>query len=339
MDFDSDGDLDLISGSYDPGEFYLFRRDGKASFAARETLMDLEGDPILTKPDQTNEIESFGSFISTVDWEADGDLDLILGTFGGRMLVRINEREADAGPRAENRFAVDNIEIKAGGVALRVPGAHATPVVADWDGDGRWDLLSGSDNGGVYWWRNTGSKQEPRFDPVRVLVEAHDGIGYFEFLDVEATPKPGIRSQISVCDYDSDGKLDLLVGDFCTTVSPRADLTKEERAHLEKSLEERSAVGVEAALIDKNVTAAWTKWMQDLDVPKEKRFDRDVQKSYSDKQTELSDEMGLTEKRSEMSRLWKEGVEPYLAMPEATDESEGGDPATSHGWVWLFRRR
>jgi len=52
------------------------------------------------------------------------------------------------------------------------------------------------------------------------------------FLDTNEEPKPGIRSQIDVADYNGDGRLDLLVGDFCTYVSPRADLSKAERREL-----------------------------------------------------------------------------------------------------------
>ena len=47
---------------------------------------------------------------------------------------------------------------------LRVPGGeHANPVIADWDGDGRWDLVTGSAraSGGVYWFRNSGAKGVP----------------------------------------------------------------------------------------------------------------------------------------------------------------------------------
>ena len=53
-----------------------------------------------------------------------------------------------------------------------------------------------------------------------------------EFLGTGEAPRPGIRSQIAVADYDGDGKLDLLLGDFCTYVEPRGDLTPEERGEL-----------------------------------------------------------------------------------------------------------
>ena len=62
-----------------------------------------------------------------------------------------------------------------------------------------------------------------------MLVKPHVGIGYSEFLDVNEDYRPGIRTQIAVGDWDGDGKLDLLVGDFCTYIRPRADLKPEEK--------------------------------------------------------------------------------------------------------------
>ena len=50
MDFDGDGKLDLVSGSYDPGEVYLFRGLGRGKFAAREVICDKAGKPIVKVP-------------------------------------------------------------------------------------------------------------------------------------------------------------------------------------------------------------------------------------------------------------------------------------------------
>ena len=72
MDLDGDG-LDVISGSW-PGELYFFRRESDGKFAAGEKLKDPSGTPI-----------SFGSAstVFAVDWDSDGDLDLLLGNING----------------------------------------------------------------------------------------------------------------------------------------------------------------------------------------------------------------------------------------------------------------
>src|SRR5690606_663927 len=50
-----------------------------------------------------------------------------------------------------------------------------------------------------------------------------------------------IRSQIDAVDYNDDGKLDLLVGDFCTTMTLRPDLTPAERVEFDALRDEQAA--------------------------------------------------------------------------------------------------
>ena len=138
-DFDGDGRLDLISGSYDPGACYLFRGLGHGHYAARETLVDKHNKPLLREPNQQQVYQSFGSWPALVDWDNDGDLDLLVGGFDGTMHVFLNE-----GTRKAPQFAGTNFKVQADGKELKVPGGHAAPVVVDWDGDGRWDILCGS---------------------------------------------------------------------------------------------------------------------------------------------------------------------------------------------------
>jgi hypothetical protein len=125
VDFDGDGILDLISGSYDPGHFYLFRGKGKGEYLAQETITDKNGKPIVTNTKMTEPVESFGSWVAMVDWRNKGVLDLVLGTYDGHILVRLNE-----GTRTKPAFATENIDVLADGKPLHVPGHHATPVIA-----------------------------------------------------------------------------------------------------------------------------------------------------------------------------------------------------------------
>src|SRR5205085_501896 len=114
-------------------------------------------------------VESFGSWMTLVDWDDDGDLDILVGTFEGTIFRRRN-----IGTRTKPIYATHNEWVTVGSKRLRVPGgAHATPVIADWDGDGRWDIITGSGDGGVYWYRNVGKQGEPKFDPPVALVAKH----------------------------------------------------------------------------------------------------------------------------------------------------------------------
>ena len=115
--------------------------------------------------------------------------------------------------------------MQADGKDLTVPGGHAAPVIVDWDQDGRWDIVCGCNKGSVYWYRNVGTPSAPRFAAPVTLLSEHQGTGFDEFRDIDQEAVPGIRSQIAAVDYDGDGRTDLLLGDFCLTLTPRPGLS------------------------------------------------------------------------------------------------------------------
>jgi hypothetical protein len=232
VDLDGDGIRDFVSSSYDPGTCFFFHGLPDHKFAIGTELMAADGVPVRSMPQQKNSIQSFGSFYTPVDWDADGDFDMLIGCFEGDLKLRINE-----GTATHAKFAVDNQVVQAGNEPLKVQ-EHCCPVVVDWDGDGRWDILSGSDDGSVTWFRNIGTKKAPRFQAGRILVPKHPGIGYDRMLWSDDEITPGIRAQIEVVDYNGDGKLDLLVGDFFTAYDPRPNLTAAEKQQLQKLVDE-----------------------------------------------------------------------------------------------------
>lgn len=136
-----------------------------------------------------------------LDWDGDGDLDLVVGIDNGNLVLRINE-----GTATKPAYATETTEILAGDTQATVPGGYAMPVAADWDGDGRIDLLSGNKAGTVYWFRNVGDG-EIQLAPPKSITRGGDRS--------DPDPKaPVYRVQIDVADFDGDGDLDLLVGDY-----------------------------------------------------------------------------------------------------------------------------
>ena len=209
-DFDADGKLDLYTGCFEGGVYVLAGKGG-GKFAAATKLLDKSGAVLRIGQYWDDEKgqwaaapgskfgEELGIGVAAVDWDADGDLDLILGAYKGKMYLRLNLGTAKAAA-----FSTEDEPVLAGGVALEVKSAHAIPSVADWDGDGKWDLLSGSDSGAVYWYRNIGESGKPAFAFAQQLVGPSSG-------EADA---PGKRTQVHACDFDADGQLDLLLGDY-----------------------------------------------------------------------------------------------------------------------------
>jgi hypothetical protein len=63
--------------------------------------------------------------------------------------------------------------VEAGGAPIDAPGGNSAPCVADWDGDGRFDLLVGEyEEGSVRFYRNVGERGAPRFAPGELLRHA-----------------------------------------------------------------------------------------------------------------------------------------------------------------------
>jgi len=189
--------MDLLSGSW-PGEIYVFYRKANGTYAAAEKLKDKNGRPIKV---------GSASSVAVADWDGDGDLDLVIGNIDGAVFLVTNE-----GNPQKPAFGTPT-RLNAKGKPVIAEGGDAGPCLADWDGDGKLDLLLGSGSGKVNWYRNIGAGKEPELDSPRPLVAEAGG----EFTRATGSDNPkrcGMRSKPAVADWNGDGKPDLLVGDF-----------------------------------------------------------------------------------------------------------------------------
>jgi hypothetical protein len=196
IDFDGDGIADMLSGS-GRQQIIVFRGRPDHTFAPGEPVKEKSGQPLTL---------DYGLAVFAVDWDNDGKLDLLVGLCGpkgnGVYLLR-NE-----GSKAHPQFA-DMQPLSAGGKPIEAPGKppnrQSGPVAADWDGDGKLDLVVGCGDGSVIWYRNVGTREKPVFDKAEVLVAAPNGQA--------ETREHGRKAKICVTDWNEDGRLDLLVGD------------------------------------------------------------------------------------------------------------------------------
>jgi hypothetical protein len=191
VDLDGDGDLDLVVGNrLEPDRagtagLYVFRNVGttKAPAFRAEGRLAVEAGYQFAP--------AFG------DLDGDGDPDLVLGTFRDALVYYRND-----GAKGAPRFVLADTAL----VRL-TRGSHASPVLADVDGDGDLDLLAGEASGTVNYWRNDGTRTSPKSasptsaSPQFTLVSDElDGI------------HAGRRSVPRLVDLDGDGDLDLVVG-------------------------------------------------------------------------------------------------------------------------------
>ena len=181
VDYDADGDMDLLLGNKieqdDPlnGALYLFRNDGRPGAPSWRMSgeVDLGGG--------YHYVPAFG------DLDGDGDLDAIVGTWGDAL--RLYRNESTDG-------SIDLTLVDSAYVTL-TRGRNATPAVGDVDGDGDLDLFIGESSGTLNFYENTGTPTEPSFSLVSDEFGDHD---------------VGRRSFPVLHDLDGDGDLDLLVG-------------------------------------------------------------------------------------------------------------------------------
>lgn len=195
MDLNGDGKKDIISGSY-PGQIYLFARKNSGAFADGVVINDKKGLPINV---------GRATSVALADWDGDGDLDLVVGNMEGAVYLVINE-----GTASKYAFGTPK-PMLAGGKALTVSDL-AGPTIADWDNDGSPDLLVGDGKGAVGFYKNIGTKSEPKLS---ARVELVPQSATANIAGKQDNPeRSSMRAKISTFDWNQDGALDLLVGDF-----------------------------------------------------------------------------------------------------------------------------
>jgi len=197
-DWNADGVPDLVIGRGD-GRVSVYPNTGTAgapAFTTATSFLATAGGPTL----DVGSSGCMGSFPRLVDWDDDSDLDLLVGDTYGKVRVCVNQ-----GPPTSPHFAYPTyVEVGLPGSKDEIDvGYRAAVCPADWNGDGRGDLVIGDLGGAVHVLLNEGTAAAPDFRAAAVLQDAVAGT------DLEV---PDGRSSPTMADLDGDGLADLLVG-------------------------------------------------------------------------------------------------------------------------------
>jgi hypothetical protein len=139
-DLDGDQKLDIVSGNFG-GTFGFFKGEGGGTFAPQATWLQAGGKD-MSVPAHSDPF--------LIDWDGDGDLDLLSGSAQGGVFLFVNDGSATQPEFAARRTLVEppGHEVADGG--LRFGDAHLTAPASgtrvwadDVDGDGKVDLLVG----------------------------------------------------------------------------------------------------------------------------------------------------------------------------------------------------
>ncbi|MFZ2278650.1 MAG: VCBS repeat-containing protein, partial [Prosthecobacter sp.] len=221
IDWDKDGDLDLICGD----------EDGRVAFIENTGKLDNKA-PVYAEPryfQQEADQVKFGALVTPVgfDWDGDGDMDLICGNTAGY----VGFIENLSGKGVEQPKWAAPVRLQAAGKVIRpmaggngsIQGpceakwGYTTQTVADWDGDGLPDLLLNSILGKVVWYKNIGTRQKPQLaaaQPVEVEWNGAQPTLAYGWLRPEGKALlTQWRTTPVAVDWNKDGLTDLIMLD------------------------------------------------------------------------------------------------------------------------------
>jgi len=207
VDWDEDGDKDLLVGEYD-GHVHYFQNIGTP------TNPDLQDRGHLLAGGVEIDVSQLAIPVVN-DWDEDGDKDLIVGNDLANIKIFIN-----VGTNS-NPILSPSILLQANPPISQIKNG---PDIGDLNGDGLKDLAYGWWQGTVFYYPNSGTNANPVFNEVHLLTALGDTIQ-------PNFPTSG-WTHLELNDWDEDGDLDLVYGEWDGHVNVYLNLTDDLEASM-----------------------------------------------------------------------------------------------------------
>ena len=209
-DIDHDGDWDLFAGTQ-PGQIYLFENTDTTTPRTRPTFAEGR----IIAHEKKIMIADAHAGVKVADFTGDGLLDFAVGRFWERVTLADPGGARDYGRLYENVGTATAPKFERRGASNGAPYTERSQIcdairqncvrAADWDKDDKIDLLAGDTDGYIWFFRNTTNKLFPVFATGEKLR-----LGNGELLTLVDS---GGHARHDVCDWNNDGKRDLVVAD------------------------------------------------------------------------------------------------------------------------------
>lgn len=218
VDFNGDGRLDIICGD----------EDGRVAFL-ENTGQVVDGMPQFLPPRYFRQFAAdvkFGALATpyAVDWDGDGDEDLIVGNSAGYIAFIENlggtptrwaaPRYLSAGGQLIREQAGPNGSIQG---PAEAKWGYSILSVADWDGDGLPDIMTNGIWGKVVWYKNIGTRTAPRLaagQPVELAPGSPAQKAPWNWWSPQGRELVSQwRTTPQMVDWNGDGLMDLVMSD------------------------------------------------------------------------------------------------------------------------------
>jgi hypothetical protein len=305
----------MIGGSY-TGGISFFKGLGDGRYAAAKPVLRTDGKPL---DEEAAQAPCLG------DWDGDGDWDMVVGFIQGPVKLFVND--------GKFRFSAGKPLTAAG---KRIGARDGGPCITDWDGDGILDLLVGDGEGNIHFYQG---KEKGSIDLAAgtVLIKQTTANGWDPRKADANSPTgfspagPGVRVKPYAADWNGDGKLDLLVGDFIYIAKPGPELTAEQKKELAR-LEKKSSD------MSKTMQAAYER----LYTEALKKIGKKVPKNSTPYAVKLT-----KAEQSKLQKIWMDVMQKDKTLTKMQEESYAvyrklgqlkGEPEST-GLVWVYLRK